>query len=509
MKAFTCRFYVSSMLKCAACTLGVLLVLASNLPAYCGGIHDAVKNGDLEKVMSMIKANPNLVFSKDDSGCTPLEYAAFIGRKDIIDFLLANKADVNARDTVVGMNPLLIAADKGSLDVAASLLLLKADINAKDKIGNTPLHNAAQKGYKDMVILLLANKAEVDAKNNYGFTPLFAAAAGGHLDVLKLLLANKADINSLDAKGETPLHFAAEKGNKVMAELLLGNSADVNAKSSSGETPLYKAARSGHKELVEMLLANKADINANNNEGVTPLQGAVAGGYQEIVALLLENEAVIDTRDYFGDSPMHEATENGLAGIVALLRQHGGKDTSSAKAQSDNHRPFTYTADGYVLMATRSIKAGESFPVLAVNGVWFMSIEDAGSTNDIRNFRPLLLAFPEGTIMKNRAAAIETWLIEKTYLTNGNIGGFLAGQLILDFLPQVDNQAFHCTFNQVAGERIAASGSTDAVWSQTTWKLVVAHKEVVDCPIIAKITSSDGNTRTVLPSVLHVKVDLQ
>jgi len=56
------------------------------------------------------------------------------------------------------------------------LLANKAEVNAKDNGGRTPLHSAAESGHKDAVGLLLANGAEVNAKNNYGWTPLKEAA---------------------------------------------------------------------------------------------------------------------------------------------------------------------------------------------------------------------------------------------------------------------------------------------------------------------------------------------
>ena len=119
----------------------MLIVLAWSNVAFCGEIHDAAKNGDLEKVRALLKANPDLVNSKDTNsrydGYTPLHSAVEKRQKEMVELLLANKADVNANVSSVG----------------------------------SPLHLAAARGYMDMVELLLAKKAKVNAKNNDGDTP--------------------------------------------------------------------------------------------------------------------------------------------------------------------------------------------------------------------------------------------------------------------------------------------------------------------------------------------------
>jgi len=203
--------------RCAAVTL---VALAWSSLAFCGEIHDAVKRGDLEKVKALLKDNPNLVFSKDDShGATPLHIAAFIGRTDVAELLLANKADVNAKD-INGLTPLHVAAGYGHKDVANLFLANKANVNAKSNSGQTPLHMAAGGGYVDVVQLLLASESNVDAKDDNGFTPLLFAAQNGHKEVVQLLLDNKADVNAKNNSGGTPLRYAEGYGHNDIAQLL-------------------------------------------------------------------------------------------------------------------------------------------------------------------------------------------------------------------------------------------------------------------------------------------------
>ena len=66
-------------------TAFLLLISTSFLTA--DGIHDAVQEGDLTKVDSILTVNPDLLESKNDAGLTPLNLAAYLGQMEIITFL--------------------------------------------------------------------------------------------------------------------------------------------------------------------------------------------------------------------------------------------------------------------------------------------------------------------------------------------------------------------------------------------------------------------------------------
>ncbi len=120
------------------------------------GISTAAHDGDLASVQALLEVSPDLVFSKDIAGWTPLYLAAANGHKDVVELLLANHAEVNA----------------------------------KDRDGRTPLHAAATFGHKDVVELLLANHADINARDKNGNTALDVAGAaiiGGSKDVEELL----------------------------------------------------------------------------------------------------------------------------------------------------------------------------------------------------------------------------------------------------------------------------------------------------------------------------------
>jgi ankyrin repeat protein len=68
--------------------------------------------------------------------------------KDVVDLLLANGAEVNAKDKS-DWSPLHYTA-VGYQDIAELLLARGADANAKNRTGATPLHLATQNGQADL-----------------------------------------------------------------------------------------------------------------------------------------------------------------------------------------------------------------------------------------------------------------------------------------------------------------------------------------------------------------------
>jgi len=308
------------------CSVFIMIVLLWSCFTFGGEIHDAAAKGDLEKVKALLKDNPDLVFSKEEKyGDTPLHKATGKGHKNVVELLLAEKADVNATNND-GYTPLHVAAYQGDKDVAAMLLANKANVNAKDNYGQTPLLWAAGSDRKDVAELLLGDGADVNAKKNIGLTPLAMAAMKGYRDLVELLLTNKADINAKDNNGMTPLFLAALKGHTDVAEILLAGKADVNAKDHDGVTPLQMAANNGYKDLAMLLLANSAEVNAKANDGETVLHSVALKGDTDMAELLLANGANVNSKDTNGQTPLHYAMAHGNGKVAELLRQHGGHE---------------------------------------------------------------------------------------------------------------------------------------------------------------------------------------
>jgi ankyrin repeat protein len=339
-------------------------------------ILSAASFGDLEKVKALLKADPDAVFQTMENGQTALHLAASHGYKDMVELLLANKADVNA-EARGGMTSLFMAAQGGYKDVVQSLLANKADVNAAYNHGTTPLHAAAASGRAEVVELLLNNKANVNARDDSGRTPLdlaeargqkdvaellrqhggknfigdiFAATQAGDLEKVKALLAANPDlVFSKDSQGDTPLHAAAALGKPggrrggvapetnyaEVAKLLLANKADVNAKDNDGNTPLHIAGRTGRKDVAESLLANKAEVNAKNSDGKTPLDLAVERENKDVAELLCASNADVNSMRKDGWTPLHRAVLNRGTDVAAVLLAHNANINAQGR---DNAR---------------------------------------------------------------------------------------------------------------------------------------------------------------------------
>jgi ankyrin repeat protein len=302
---------------------------------------------EIQRLKNMIKNSPDLINGRGPTGETLLAEAAAGGRLEVVHFLLDQKADVGTA--------LHLAALNGHKAMVDLLLANGADVNARDRSGKTPIHHASSRGFVKVAETLIAHSADVNAGRGRMQTPLAAAAAGGHSQVIELLLANKANPNVGDSKGATPLILAvlgnqpacarillehgadpnaaasegsplgvaARQGSQEIATLLLQHGAKANVKISSEVHPLLSAVKDGNLVLTKALLAAGADPNVVS-ENVTALFSAVGIGKNEFVELLLEKGADPNATTHdTGFTALHQATRKGNVEAAKLLVAKG------------------------------------------------------------------------------------------------------------------------------------------------------------------------------------------
>lgn len=196
----------------------------------------------------------------DKPGANNLVLAARQGDLERVKLELANGTDVNLVDRASRRAALHWAARENRLEVVEALLAAKANLEVRDGAGKTPLTVAAESGRTDVVKKLLAAKADVNTRDQIQGSPLLWAAGLGNPETVQVLLEAGADPSVVDVNGLTPLLWAAGIGDPRTVELLLKTGkANVDAKDNiSEDTALMRAARSGKPESVMLLLAANA-----------------------------------------------------------------------------------------------------------------------------------------------------------------------------------------------------------------------------------------------------------
>lgn len=149
--------------------------------------HNAVQLGDANAVRTMLFTNPSLATSVDEHKFQPIHLLDMECNEDILDLLLANGADINARNDE-GVTLLHIVTDPDAIDL---LIRRGADIEARDIRGWTPLIEQAnnQDNGPDVTAALLDYGANPNATGTGGETALSFARQTGDEEFLKVLIS--------------------------------------------------------------------------------------------------------------------------------------------------------------------------------------------------------------------------------------------------------------------------------------------------------------------------------
>jgi ankyrin repeat protein len=132
-------------------------------------IHRCIRNAEDEAAKTLIASTGIDVL--DGEACTPLIWASFHHRLDLLKWLIDQGANVNHQDRHGYCSLHYVAQEKLS-DIAEILLRACADTELRDVYGNTPLWTATfnARGDLSMVRLLVDYGASFENKNNAGKT---------------------------------------------------------------------------------------------------------------------------------------------------------------------------------------------------------------------------------------------------------------------------------------------------------------------------------------------------
>ena len=288
----------SIIFKWIALAMALAAALAMSPSLWADEIHEAAKRGDLEKVRSLVAANPALV--------------------------------------------------------AAG-----ADVGIESRIG-TALHRAALTGQTEVIRVLLEAGAKTEVMSRR-FYPLHLAAMTGHLEAVSALVKGGADVNSLDGGSRTPLHRVLNASDPHVSEIarfFIDGGADVDTTDEDGETPLMTAVREGYTEVVRSLLEKGARTDVRDRN----FNQTLLHTYAAYVMEKLRPKAVLpmDTDQRVMDyKKMAEWLKAKCPGVQTGCGENPGDAYIYDQGKSSLHRSFYFSPQmGALLHESRSRKTG-------------------------------------------------------------------------------------------------------------------------------------------------------
>jgi len=294
----------------------------------------AAKDGDIQKVISFINDDPNMIDIVDSRNNTPLILAAgsWENNTEVIRTLIENGANVHAMNNKM-RTAIFEAATRGhNIENVRMLISKGADVNGSfERRGENynllqwVAFRSREKDDTEIMKLLIENGSDVNGvllplliNDDFEFEEVFK--------LTKILIGKGIDVN--EDSFWKPIHGAIynflsnygynDDGAEVplydfkTIKLLLENGADVNSKKAKGRhdksrTPILSAAldlrfhsRGSNAELVEYLMDNGADITAVDDKGEGLTEWALKYENSKVIIGLI-NKGLID-----GDTP----TEN-------------------------------------------------------------------------------------------------------------------------------------------------------------------------------------------------------
>ena len=214
-------------------------------------LFEAIRSGDLTAVKSLVSSDASLASAKNDVGVSVVLTAVYTGRAEIRDFLIASGATLDLPEAAAvgnlarvrelieknqaeanslspdGFPIVALAAFLGHLEVVEYLAAHGADIDAAATNGSgyNALTGAVTSGHAAVVQWLLEHGANANYRYSAGYSPLLTAAANGRLDIAKLLLSHGADPHATTSDGKSALSLANERNHPEVAALFQARAA--------------------------------------------------------------------------------------------------------------------------------------------------------------------------------------------------------------------------------------------------------------------------------------------
>jgi ankyrin repeat protein len=130
-------------------------------------IHQACEEGNLERMLELIRILPDLKTKNDERGWSPIHISGAYGHIDLVKHLCVMGIDLKEA-TPTGYNPIHLASMNGHVNCIMILSAMGCPISSRTIDEQTPLHLACMSGHIECIKWLLSNRARINVREKFG-----------------------------------------------------------------------------------------------------------------------------------------------------------------------------------------------------------------------------------------------------------------------------------------------------------------------------------------------------